>query len=110
MVDDNVRRALANAVAGEISLGFSAYRGRRWRQTPTGERATDFAVPVPSLKGLKLSQVGFRSLQEVYGVSASTYQDGAGITRSRRLLHGIHFTLQAVDGTYTGEAIVSEAT
>ena len=102
---------LARTVAKEIDLAARAYGGRRWETVDGREKAVPFEVAAASLQGLRYSDVGdsFHPFSDkVYLAESHTYRDGAGYTRSARVLHGYHFDLEVENGVYTGTATVRE--
>jgi hypothetical protein len=104
------RHDLATLVAGEISEAFEAYDGRKWRQTKDGEKAVNFPIESKTLKGQNA-----RTLNGAYGPRGYDSFDAAvyGIridnaSSQPRVLHGVQFDLEIVDGLYTGKVIVRD--
>lgn len=105
------RQEFARTVAGEINQAVRSSSGSRWETVEGKEKVVRFSVSVLSLRGLRPGELRHGGMEFPIAVQLAeshTYRDGAGYTRSARILHAFHFEMEVKDGVYTGQVIVQE--
>lgn len=98
-------------MAREIDQATRAYAGPRWEKADGKERAVRILIVAPSLQGQRPDELqdGCTTFHTAVQLTEShTYRDGAGYTRSARLLHSFSFEMEVKDGAYTGQVTVHE--